>query len=102
MRASFFRAPLFLTGESWTATTRSQNSLCLEFKYFRVLFISDSRAEWDVDRQIGAMIEVTQLLSIVVKIELNQKASLAIYSSVNIPFLTSRDMVVDQKDEIQD
>lgn len=55
-----------------------------------------------MERQIGALIEVTQFLSIVVKRELNQKATLAIYLSDSIPFLTSRDMVVDQKDEIQD
>ena len=46
-----------------------------EFKYLRVLFTSEGRMEWEINRQIGAASAVMRALhrSVVVKRELNRK-----------------------------
>ena len=45
-----------------------------EFKYLEVLFISDGRMEWDIDRQTGAASVVVQTLR-----ELRQKVRFSVY-----------------------
>ncbi|KAK0136316.1 hypothetical protein N1851_027786 [Merluccius polli] len=59
-----------------------------EFKYLRVLFTSEGRMEWEIDRRIGAASAVMRTLhgSVVVKRELSRK--LSIYQSIYVPDLT--------------
>ncbi|KAK0154376.1 putative uncharacterized transposon-derived protein F52C9.6 [Merluccius polli] len=61
-----------------------------EFKYLGVLFTSDGRMEWEIDRRIGAASAVMRTLhgSVVVKRELSQKAKFSIYQSIYVPALT--------------
>ncbi|TWW81730.1 R2DM Retrovirus-related Pol polyprotein from type II retrotransposable element [Takifugu flavidus] len=61
-----------------------------EFKYLGVLFTSEGRMEWEIDRRIGAASAVMRTLhrSVVVKRELSQKAKLSIYRSIFVPTLT--------------
>ncbi|TWW73603.1 hypothetical protein D4764_15G0009970 [Takifugu flavidus] len=61
-----------------------------EFKYLGVLFTSEGRMEWEIDRRIGAASAVIWTLhrSVVVKRELRRKAKLSIYRSIFIPTLT--------------
>ncbi|KAK3507141.1 hypothetical protein QTP70_008535 [Hemibagrus guttatus] len=52
-----------------------------EFKYLRVLFMSEGRMDCEIDRRISAAAAVTRSMyrSVVVKKELSQKAKLLIY-----------------------
>ena len=61
-----------------------------EFKYLGVLFTSEGRMEWEIDRRIGAASAVMRTLhgSVVVKRELSRKAKLSIYQSIYVPALT--------------
>ncbi|TWW81741.1 hypothetical protein D4764_01G0015560 [Takifugu flavidus] len=61
-----------------------------EFKYLGVLFTSEGRMEWEIDRRIGAASAVMRTLhrSVVVKRELSRKAKLSIYRSIFVPTLT--------------
>ncbi len=61
-----------------------------EFKYLGVLFTSEGRMEWEIDRRIGAASAVMRLMyrSVVVKKELSRKAKLSIYRSIYGPTLT--------------
>ncbi|XP_061618152.1 uncharacterized protein LOC133471975 [Phyllopteryx taeniolatus] len=61
-----------------------------EFKYLGVLFTSEGRMEWEIDRRIGAASAVMRTLyrSVVVKKELSRKAKLSIYRSIFVPTLT--------------
>ena len=61
-----------------------------EFKYLRVLFMSEGKMEQGVYRGIGAASAVVQTLkrSVVVKRELSQRAKLSIYRSIYVPTLT--------------
>ncbi|KAK0137883.1 putative RNA-directed DNA polymerase from transposon X-element [Merluccius polli] len=61
-----------------------------EFKYLGVLFTSEGRLEWEIDRRIGAASAVMRTLrgSVVVKRELSRKAKLSIYQSIFVPALT--------------
>ena len=58
-----------------------------EFKYLGVLFMSEGKMEWEMDRRIGAASAVMRALyrSIVVKKELSRKAKLSIYQSIYVP-----------------
>ncbi len=60
------------------------------FKYLGVLFTSEGRLEWEIDRQIGATSAVMRSMyrSVVVKKELSCKAKLLIYQSIYVPTLT--------------
>jgi len=61
-----------------------------EFKYLWVLFTSEGKMEWEMDRRIGTVSAVIWALywSIVGKRELSQKAKLSIYWSIYVPTLT--------------
>ncbi|KAK3516360.1 hypothetical protein QTP70_009415 [Hemibagrus guttatus] len=61
-----------------------------EFKYLRVLFMSEGRMDREIDRRIGAAAAVMQSMyrSVVVKKELSRKAKLSIYQSIYVPTLT--------------
>ncbi|XP_061753818.1 retrovirus-related Pol polyprotein from type-2 retrotransposable element R2DM isoform X2 [Nerophis ophidion] len=61
-----------------------------EFKYLGVLFTSGGRVDREIDRRIGAASSVMRTLyqSVVVKMELSQKAKLSIYRSIYVPILT--------------
>ncbi|KAK0156391.1 putative uncharacterized transposon-derived protein F52C9.6 [Merluccius polli] len=61
-----------------------------EFKYLGVMFTSEGRMEWKIDRRIGAVSAVMRTLhgSVVVKRELSRKAKLSIYQSIFVPALT--------------
>ncbi|XDV52909.1 hypothetical protein PO909_021551 [Leuciscus waleckii] len=61
-----------------------------EFKYLGVLFTSEGRMEWEIDRRIGAASAVMRSMyrSVVVKKELSRKAQLSIYRSIYVPTLT--------------
>ena len=61
-----------------------------EFKYLRVLFMSEGKMEQEIERWIGALSAVMRMLkqSVVVKRELSQKAKLSIYRSIYVPTLT--------------
>ncbi|KAK0138802.1 putative RNA-directed DNA polymerase from transposon X-element [Merluccius polli] len=61
-----------------------------EFKYLGVLFTSEGRMEWEIDRRISAASAAMRTLhgSVVVKRELSQKAKLSIYQSIYVPALT--------------
>ena len=62
-----------------------------EFKYLGVLFTSEGRMEWEVDRRIGAASAIMRALHrppVVVKKELSQKVKLSIYWSIYVPILT--------------
>ncbi|TWW62706.1 hypothetical protein D4764_04G0013530 [Takifugu flavidus] len=63
----------------------------VKFKYLGVLFTSEGRMEQEIDRWIGAASAVMRTLhwSVVVKIELSQKAKLSIYRSIFVPTLWS-------------
>ena len=60
-----------------------------EFKYLRVLFMSEGKMEPETG-ETGAVSAVMQTLrgSVVVKKELSQKAELSIYKSIYDPTLT--------------
>ena len=59
-----------------------------EFKYLEVLFTSEGKMEREMDRWIGAVSAVIQVLyRSVVKKELSRKAKLSIYQSIYIPTL---------------
>uniref|UniRef100_A0A3B3QX38 Reverse transcriptase domain-containing protein n=1 Tax=Paramormyrops kingsleyae TaxID=1676925 RepID=A0A3B3QX38_9TELE len=62
----------------------------VEFKYLRVLFMSEGRMEREINRQIGAASAVMRVLHrpVMVKKELSQKAKLSIYQSIYGPTLT--------------
>ena len=53
-----------------------------EFKYLSVLFTSEEKMEWEINRL--RMLKQ----SVVVERELSQKAKLSIYRSINVPTLT--------------
>ncbi len=57
-----------------------------EFKYLRVLFTSEGKMEREIDRLIGAVSAVMQMLnrSVVVKRELSWKAKLSIYRLIYV------------------
>ncbi|KAK3514795.1 hypothetical protein QTP70_032195, partial [Hemibagrus guttatus] len=61
-----------------------------EFKYLRVLFMSEGRMDRKLDRRICAAAAVMRSMywSVVVKKELSRKAKLSIYQSIYIPTLT--------------
>jgi len=61
-----------------------------EFKYLRVLFISEGRMEHEINGRIGAASAVLRALQrpVVVKKEQRQKAKLSIYWSIYVPTLT--------------
>uniref|UniRef100_A0A8C6MJS2 Reverse transcriptase domain-containing protein n=1 Tax=Nothobranchius furzeri TaxID=105023 RepID=A0A8C6MJS2_NOTFU len=61
-----------------------------EFKYLRVLFMSEGKLEREIDRRIGAASAVMRAFyrSVVVKRELSQKAKLSVYRSIYVPTLT--------------
>ncbi|CAM4611183.1 unnamed protein product [Leuciscus chuanchicus] len=61
-----------------------------EFKNLGVLFTSEGRMEWEIDRRIGAASAVMRSMyrSVVVKKELSRKAKLSIYQSIYVPTLT--------------
>ncbi|KAK3562878.1 hypothetical protein QTP86_011111 [Hemibagrus guttatus] len=61
-----------------------------EFKYLRVLFMSEGRMDREIDRRIGAAAAVMRSMyrSVVVKKELSRKAKLSIYQSIYVPTLT--------------
>ncbi|KAK3538438.1 hypothetical protein QTP86_003713 [Hemibagrus guttatus] len=61
-----------------------------EFKYLRVLFMSERRMDRKLDRRICAAAAVMRSMywSVVVKKELSRKAKLSIYQSIYIPTLT--------------
>ncbi|XP_061624942.1 netrin-G2 isoform X6 [Phyllopteryx taeniolatus] len=61
-----------------------------EFKYLGVLFTSEGRTEWEIDRRIVAASAVMRTLyrSVVEKKELSRKAKLSIYRSIYVPTLT--------------
>ncbi|KAI3376768.1 hypothetical protein L3Q82_000370 [Scortum barcoo] len=61
-----------------------------EFKYLGVLFTSEGKMEREIDRRIGAESTVMRSVyrTIVVKMELSQRAKLLIYRSVYAPTLT--------------
>ncbi|TWW70803.1 R2DM Retrovirus-related Pol polyprotein from type II retrotransposable element [Takifugu flavidus] len=61
-----------------------------EFKYLGILFTSEGRMEWEIDRQIGAASAVMRALnrSVVVKKELSRKARLSINRSIYVLVLT--------------
>ncbi|KAK3538698.1 hypothetical protein QTP86_013041 [Hemibagrus guttatus] len=61
-----------------------------EFKYLGVLFTSEGRMDREIDRRIGAAAAVMRSMywSVVVKMELSQKAKLSIYQSIYVPILT--------------
>jgi len=61
-----------------------------EFKYLGVLFTSEAKMEWEMDRRIGAASAVMRALyrSVVVKRKLSRKAKLSIYRSIYVPILT--------------
>ncbi|TWW62415.1 hypothetical protein D4764_04G0010620 [Takifugu flavidus] len=58
-----------------------------EFKYLRILFMSESRMERKMDRWIGAASAVMRVLNrtVMVKKELSWKAKLSIYQSIFVP-----------------
>ncbi|KAK0132474.1 putative uncharacterized transposon-derived protein F52C9.6 [Merluccius polli] len=56
-----------------------------EFNYLGVLFTSEERMEWEIDRRI---VMRTLHGSVVVKRELSRKAKLSIYQSIYVPALT--------------
>ena len=61
------------------------------FKFLGVLFTSEGKMEWEIDRQIGkasAVMRKLKLLSVVGKRELSQKAKFSIYRSIYVPSLT--------------
>ncbi|KAK3544073.1 hypothetical protein QTP86_001044 [Hemibagrus guttatus] len=61
-----------------------------EFKYLGVLFTSEGRMDYEIDRRIGAVAAVMRSMyrSVVVKKELSRKAKLSIYQSIYVPTLT--------------
>ncbi|KAK3562899.1 hypothetical protein QTP86_011137 [Hemibagrus guttatus] len=61
-----------------------------EFKYLGVLFTSEGRMDFEIDRRIGATAAVMRPMyrSVVVKKELSRKAKLSIYQSIYVPTLT--------------
>ena len=61
-----------------------------EFKYLGVLFMSEEKMEWEIDRWIGAASTVMWTLkwSVVVKRELSQKAKFSINRSIYVQTLT--------------
>ncbi|KAK3518183.1 hypothetical protein QTP70_033879 [Hemibagrus guttatus] len=61
-----------------------------EFKYLRVLFMSDGRMDREIDRRIGAAAAVMQSMyrSVVVKKELSRKVKFSVYQSIYVPTLT--------------
>ena len=62
-----------------------------EFKYLRVLFMSEGMMGSEIDRRIGAAGAVLHALHriVVIKRELSRKAKLSIYQSIFVPTLTS-------------
>ncbi|KAK0132409.1 hypothetical protein N1851_032714 [Merluccius polli] len=61
-----------------------------EFKYLRILFMSEGKIEREMDRRIGAVSAVMRALyrTVVMKMELSRKAKLSIYQSINVATLT--------------
>ncbi|TWW67224.1 hypothetical protein D4764_02G0002650 [Takifugu flavidus] len=61
-----------------------------EFKYLRILFMSEGRMEREIDRRIGVASTAMRALnrSVVVKKELSRKAKLSIYRSIYVSILT--------------
>ena len=47
-----------------------------EFKYLGVLFMSEGKMEWEIDRLIGGVSTVMRKWSVVTKRELSQEAKL--------------------------
>ncbi len=62
-----------------------------EFTYLGVLFTSEGRMEWEIDRWIGEASAVmwSMYRSVMMKKELSYKVKLSIYRSIYIPTLTS-------------
>ncbi|KAK3562555.1 hypothetical protein QTP86_002034 [Hemibagrus guttatus] len=94
MRVSTSKSEAMVLDQKKVACTQQVGGEVLpqveEFKYLRVLFMSEGRMDRKIDRRIGAAAAVMRSMYrlVVVKKELSRKAKFLIYQSIYVPTLT--------------